>query len=181
MLASYTVGSLVVRGSYLQTNGDGKNGEWGIGVEDKFGAFSVAAGYVKGAATSSYSYTVSGTGTATTVTGKSSTTASYKGAYLAGEYALGKSNVGLLLGHNSSADNNDNGTIATLYGNTTFGATTVAAFISHASAEMTGETTKTTYGVGASYDLGSGAAMVGHVRTDRTKDVLGDLGVTFKF
>ncbi|MEO6299491.1 MAG: hypothetical protein ABIO62_07650, partial [Paracoccaceae bacterium] len=75
----------------------------------------------------------------------------------------------------------DNGMIYTLYGSTTFGATKVTAFASTAQNLIGAETRKTSFGVGASYDLGSGAAIVGNVRTDRTKDTLADLGVTFKF
>ncbi len=165
VLVTYTMGSLIGRVGYQQANGNGVgNGEASIGLEYTMGSLHLAGGYLSGKPSP-----------AVPVAGD------YTGAWLAGEYAIGNSHVGVLVGSNHVSGGADNGTIATLYGNTTFGATTVSAFVSNAQRDLPTETTKTTYGIGASYDLGGGAAMVGHVRTDRTKDTLGDLGVTFKF
>lgn len=156
ILATYTTGGLIARISYLQTNGNGAgHGQTGVSFDYKTGNLSVGLGYT------------SGTG--------------YNGTVFVAEYALGAYNLGFAAGDNSIDGGDDNGMIYTLYGSTTFGATKVQAFVSSASDLMTGETEKTTFGIGGSYDLGSGAAIVGHVRTSRTKDTLGDLGVTFKF
>jgi outer membrane protein OmpU len=163
VLATYTAGSLVVRGSVMSNDHfKGTKPEAAISVAYKVGALSMEAGYVQQSA--------------------SATQTKYNGATLVVEYALGSSNIGLAAGHNGGdVAGAANKTIVTLYGNTKFGATTVAAFASQAGGMAAGETTKTTYGIGASYDLGSGAALVGHVRTDRTKDTLADLGVKFAF
>jgi outer membrane protein OmpU len=158
VLASYTMGGLVARVSYLETNGQGQKGQTGVSVDYKMGALQVGAGYTV------QPNVVGGT-------------AKFNGYVLTGEYALGTSTIGMAYGHN----NNANKGIVTLYGSTTFGATTVQAFVSQAGGMLAGETTKTTYGVGGKYNLGSGAAIVGHIRTDRTKDTLGDIGVTFSF
>ena len=175
ILATYTMGNLIGRLGYQQTGGNGVgNGEASIGVEYTMGSLHLVAGYLDGKANGAGSE-VENPGGAKLVAGSK-----YRGGWIGAQYAIGSSNVGLLAGSNS-ADGYSNQTIVTLYGNTKFGATTVSAFVSSANKEVDADLTKTTYGIGASYDLGGGAAMVGHVRTDRTKDTLGDLGVTFSF
>jgi outer membrane protein OmpU len=166
------MGDLVVRGGYQQTGGqlNGAKNESSVSVAYKMGALSFEVGYLN----------QQGAGSAETAVV---------------EYALGNSNIGLAYGHTSKGISNAVGTlgsytygagnVVTLYGNTTFGATTVTAFVSHASeiylATGATDSTKTTYGVGASYDLGSGAAIVGSIREQYSKKAYADLGVKFAF
>ena len=156
VLVTYTMGDLVVRGGYQQTGGqvNGAKNETSVSAAYKMGALSFELGYLnqQGA------------------TGGSASTAVV-------EYALGNSNIGLAYGNSYD----DFGTILTLYGNTKFGATTVQAFVSQSSKLSATASTKTTYGVGASYDLGSGAAIVGSVRQQYSKKAYADLGVKFAF
>ena len=155
LLVTYTMGDLVVRGGYQQTGGqvNGAKNEASASVAYKMGALSFELGYLN----------QQGSGNASTAVV---------------EYALGNSNIGLAYGHNSY---DAYGNIVTLYGNTTFGATTVQAFVSQSSKLAIASGTKTTYGVGASYDLGSGAAIVGSVRQQYSKKAYADLGVKFAF
>lgn len=181
VLATYTMGDLVVRAAWetgpstgtAAGNLQGAKGEGSVSVAYKIGALSMEAGYVH--------------------RGWSANNLGYSGETLVLEYALGNSNIGIAAGHSVDTSmagvKGDGITTETLYGNTKFGATTVAAFVSHANnldSFIPGTTTaygatSTTYGVGASYDLGSGAAMVGHIRKDWDKGTKADLGVTFSF
>ena len=162
ILVTYSMGSFIGRAGYQQNNGNGVGrGESSVGVEYTMGTVHVAAGYLEGY--------------------QADKVTKYHATYGAADLAIGNSHVGVLLGNNHVDGGNDNGTIATLYGNTKMGATTIQAFVSNAQRQLASETTKTTYGVGAKYDLGSGAAIVGNIQKDRNKDTLGDLGVTFSF
>ncbi|OIQ80166.1 porin [mine drainage metagenome] len=160
VLATYPVGNLIVRGS-VQTgtvNTTGTKNENAVSVFDKFGALSLEAGYVE----------------------KQN---SFHAVTAVAEYALGTANVGLAYGSVKYTATGVTNATTTLYGNTTFGATTVSAFVSN----TTNVAQKSTYGVGASYDLGSGAAIKGAIRKDNglnstgTDDTVADLGVAFKF
>lgn len=154
VLATYTMGSLVVRAGYQsEGNTSASTHESSLSVAYKAGALSFELGGLH----------QNGSGSAETAVV---------------EYALGNSNIGLAYGHNGW---DAYGNIVTLYGNTKFGATTVQAFVSHSSKLAIATGTKTTYGVGASYDLGSGAAVVGSVRQQFAKKVYADLGVKFAF
>lgn len=155
VLVTYTMGDLVVRGGYQQTGGqlNGAKNETSVSAAYKMGALSFELGYLN----------QQGSGNAATAVV---------------EYALGNSNIGLAYGHNNY---DAYGNIVTLYGNTKFGATTVQAFVSQSSKLAIATGTKTTYGVGASYDLGSGAAIVGSVRQQYSKKAYADLGVKFAF
>jgi outer membrane protein OmpU len=167
VLASYTVGSLIVRGSVMSNgNAVGTKTESALSVFDKFGNLSFELGW----ANTDKNFNM--------VTGVV-------------EYAMGSSNIGLAYGTvkygvaGFAPGTRFNTT--TLYGNTTFGAVTVSAFVSN----TTNVAQKATYGIGASYDLGSGAAIAGSVRTDNglngpvngahKQNTYADLGVTFKF
>lgn len=73
-----------------------------------------------------------------------------------------------------------------LNGSYTMGATTVGAYVSQQSelpaAVITGESTsKTAYGLGASYNLGGGASLVGGVERTTQKTTRADFGVSFRF
>lgn len=175
ILATYTMGGFIGRLGYQQTNGNGAgSGEVSIGGEYKIGSLDIVGGYLTGKASGSGSEVENPGGTALGAGVK------YHGGWLGGDYTLGNSHIGLLAGTNA-ADGVQTQTILTLYGTTSFGPTTVTAFASTANKEVDSDTTKASYGIGATYDLGSGAALIGHVRRDRTKNTLADLGVTFKF
>ena len=83
------------------------------------------------------------------------------------------------------ADQED-GVVDTAYGlsaATTFGATTVGGFIQRVNYVAVDTREGNYYGIGASYDLGGGASIVGGI-ADNTRpntDAVADLGVTFKF
>jgi outer membrane protein OmpU len=155
VLVTYTMGSLIMRAGY-QSNGNttNANGEASVSVDYSAGAFKVGAGYLH----------QKGTGGEYTVQA---------------EYGFGNSTVGVAAGHGF----NNAGNIYTLYGSTTFGATTVQAFVSSRQKLVAalGETEKTTYGIGAKYDLGSGASIVGSVRRDEFKATYADIGAEFAF
>ena len=176
VLAIYTMGDLVARASW-QTNGNaiGTAGEGALSFDYKVGAFKIAAGYVHS---------------------DSNGAGGYAGSTVVIEYALGNSMLGLAAGNNSGSYTGGsdffygsptqpalNKTIVTLYGSTKFGATTVEGFVSQAGGldTIAKELTKTTYGVSASYDLGSGAAVVGSIQTTRKKNTYVDLGASFSF
>ncbi|MBI1220228.1 MAG: porin [Rhodobacteraceae bacterium] len=174
VLVTYTVGTLVVRASYESHNNlTATKGEAAVSVAYKTGPLSFELAYVD----NQHSAAVAQFG--------------YQGYTGIVEYALGNSNVGLAYG--SSKDTTPANVkeksinTVTLYGNTKFGATTVQAFVSNTSVPAPGGVAmtnfrKVTYGLGGSYDLGSGAAMVGSVRTTNTKGgTYADLGVTFSF
>lgn len=167
VLVTYTMGNLAVRGSYQShTNTTNAKGEAAVSVAYKVGALSMEAGYVK------------------RPHGAAAGTAGYTGATIVFEYALGNSNIGFAAGQNKNTSaagvKAANINVETLYGNTKFGATTVQAFVSHAN-NLPAADSSTTYGIGAKYDLGSGAAIVGSVRKDWNKATYADLGASFSF
>lgn len=78
----------------------------------------------------------------------------------------------------------DNNPVDNAYGlgvSSVFGATTVMGYVQKA--EFTNNTDVTWYGLGASYDLGGGASVVGGIADDDIagSDPVADLGVKFKF
>ncbi|WP_323040547.1 porin [Gemmobacter sp.] len=66
-----------------------------------------------------------------------------------------------------------------LNGSYTFGATTVSGYVANESVLL--GLTKTSYGLGASYDLGGGASVVGGIERTTMKETRADLGVSFRF
>ncbi|MBI1220227.1 MAG: porin [Rhodobacteraceae bacterium] len=175
VLATYTVGTLVVRASYQSHNNlSATKGEAALSVAYKAGPLSFELGYVDNKRSASIAQL------------------GYQGYTGVVEYALGNSNIGLAYGSSKDTDGatgvkDKSVNTVTLYGNTKFGATTVQAFVSNTSVPapggvVTANFRKVTYGLGGAYDLGSGAAMVGSVRTTNTKGgTYADLGVTFSF
>lgn len=97
-------------------------------------------------------------------------------AFLGGAYNFGDGNVGLNL-YNFEHPGFDDIRQVTLYGNYTFGATTVRAVITDV--DYPGQ--KTGYGIGADYDLGNGARVSGSYQRDTYGDKVADLGVRFNF
>lgn len=73
-----------------------------------------------------------------------------------------------------------------LNGSYTMGATTIAAYVANQSetpfARVAGKTpSKSSYGLGASYNLGGGASIVGGIERTTQKSTRADLGVSFRF
>ena len=74
---------------------------------------------------------------------------------------------------------NDNTTKGSVYGSATFDQITAKAFVARQDAAP-GIATRTTWGIGADYDLG-GATLRGGIARNTAKDTLADFGVTFSF
>jgi outer membrane protein OmpU len=173
ILATYSVGDLNVRMSYVTPNQSiadlpagqseeisiadlpaGQSEEISISADYKFGAITVSAAYaMDGNAISDNDL-----------------------LFLGAEYAFnGVGNVGLLY------FSDDNGAasydLVTLYGNYTFDAITVRAYVGFS--EDLG-TEDTSFGLGADYDLG-GARLSGSIQQGYTGDMRADVGVRFDF
>ena len=91
--------------------------------------------------------------------------------------------VGFALARNGEGANKINKYV--LNGSYTMGATTIGAYIANQSvlpvALTTKGATKTAYGLGASYNLGGGASVVGGIERTTQKNTRADLGVSFRF
>lgn len=95
------------------------------------------------------------------------------GHFIGAAYAINDAaNVGL----NYIDEDAVGGAIITLYGNYTFGATTVRAYVADADVDDT----DTAFGLGADYDLG-GARLSGAIQSGYDGNMVADLGVRFDF
>ncbi|OZA11175.1 MAG: hypothetical protein B7Y02_09200 [Rhodobacterales bacterium 17-64-5] len=159
ILVSYSVGDLNVRLSQVdpdQTD-TSDDPELGISADYAFGAVTVSAAYVDNAL---------GNATADAL-------------FLGAQYAFNDAgNVGILYFDYNEAGAGADSTRVTLYGNYTFGATTVAAYV--ANDDQLGLTTDTAYGLGVSYDLG-GARAAFDIHQNYSEDTIAGLGVRFDF
>ena len=165
LFASYTVGDLVARVSYINPDqrvdnlGFGNKEELSVSFDYKVGQFSVGAGYVSNA----------GFVEDREIFG------------LTSEYALNDTtNIGLQYvnfkpGIGDAADEEAG---FTLYGNTKFGDIGVGAFISSSDANYTED--DIAFGIGASYDLG-GANLAGTIQKGFLGETYADVGVSFSF
>lgn len=176
ILVTYNLGKFTANAAW-ESNGDSTaaKGEGSISVSYTGGPLKFELGYVHQSR-----YTGHG---------------GYSGETFVTEYAQGKTTFGLAIGYNKSdagllnRDNLAKGqpgldkTIATIYVIRKFNAMTLQAFYSQSTGidTLSGEVRKTSYGAGGSYDLGPGASFVFGAHTDRTKDVIGDLGLKFSF
>ncbi|MEH7827691.1 porin [Gemmobacter denitrificans] len=154
IFASYSVGDFTGRISYAtpdQTTAAAVNEEISLSVDYASGPFSVSlAAYQDGAGI-----------------------ANNDGFFVGAAYAINdQANVGLNYIDEDSAP----GKVITLYGNYTFGATTVRAYV----ADMDAAGADTAFGLGADYDLG-GARLSGSIQSDYAGDMNADLGVRFDF
>ena len=159
--AIYEMGSVILRASYLtpdQTGVTAKtpaagNAETAVSVDYHAGNLSLGAGYVSnGAYTTNNDYIVSA------------------------EYALGSYNIGAIYQDGDTFGAVGDKALITLYGNTTFGATTVNAYV--ASGGPAGSSTGVGLGVG--YDIG-GATLLGSIQRTLAKNTVADFGVKFSF
>ena len=162
LFASYTVGDLVARVSYVtpdQTQEDdaaGREDELSVSFDYKVGQFSLGAGYV---------------GNGNFVDGQD--------AYaLTAEYALNDTTaVGLQYINQDRIGPADESGV-TLYGRTEFSGVGVGAFIS--TTDRDSAVDDVAYGIGASYDLG-GATLAGTIQKGFDDNTYADVGVRFSF
>ncbi|NBE07165.1 porin [Paragemmobacter ruber] len=98
-------------------------------------------------------------------------------AFLGAAYAISDvANVGLNYYDNGTIAGVDVGDQVTLYGNYTFGATTVRAYAS----DLEGAS-NTAFGIGADYALGEGTRLSGSIQSGFASETVADLGVRFNF
>ncbi len=155
---AYSISGVNLKASFVQTDQTtdnsgliaGDDDEWSIAADYTFGQVTLAAAYAENAA-------------------------GFEGndlVFVGAAYAF--SDVG-----NVGINYNDNGFVAesvTLYGNYTFGATTVGAYVT----DLDEAGADTAYGVGVSYDLG-GADLAASVQSGFDSDITTDVGVSFSF
>ncbi|MBJ2152403.1 porin [Paracoccus sp. IB05] len=91
----------------------------------------------------------------------------YDAYFLGGAYNFGDGNVGLNFYNYDNPALNDSYNQITLYGNYTFGATTLRAYIS----DLDADGADTAYGIGADYSLGEGARISGSIQRGFGSDV----------
>jgi outer membrane protein OmpU len=175
IFAQYTVGDFTVRGSVVNPNqvssNDPLDKEYGISADYTWNGFELSAAAVQ-----------NGLG----LDGNDQ--------YFAGaRYGFNDvGHVGLLYNDNGDFDidytdlNGDPanisanlGTSWTLFGDYTFGLTTVNGYVAHNDADDINET-NTAYGIGAKYDLG-GAFVAGSIQQDFQERMTADMGVQFNF
>ncbi|WP_283176357.1 porin [Gemmobacter sp. 24YEA27] len=95
--------------------------------------------------------------------------------FIGGAYNFGDGNVGL--NYYNYDDSVDDVSQVTLYGNYTFGATTLKAYVSDL--DLSGA--DTAYGIGADYSLGEGARLSGAIQSGFAGQTVADVGVRFDF
>lgn len=163
LYASYTVGDLVARVSYIDYDQFDRDNpdtptdeEIGVSLDYSFGAFAVGLGYVSNA-----------TGLA-----------DYDVWAILGEYALNSnSSIGLQL---IGEDGEENDLTYTLYGRTALaGGVTLGGFISGVDSDATYEN-DFAIGIGVDYDLG-GATLAGTIQQGFDDNTYADIGVRFSF
>jgi outer membrane protein OmpU len=173
LFASYSVGNLVARVSYIdydQTGDNGKENETGIALDYTAGAYKLGFGYVTNA---------------TGVDG-------YDVWALLGEYALNDAtNVGLQFIGEDGADgvdvngdgdatNDGNDMTYTLYGNTKLASGIgLTGFVSGVDSDVT-YVNDYAIGLGANYDIG-GATIAGTIQQGFDDQTYADLGISFSF
>lgn len=161
LFASYSVGDLVLRASYIDydqtgANVNGKDDETGISVDYTAGSYKLGFGYVSNAAG----------------------TPDYDVYALLGEFALNDmTNVGVqYIGENGAEEDQT----LTLYGNTKLASGIgLGAFVTAIDSD---EVLDNDYaiGIGANYDLG-GATVAGTIQQGYDDDTYADLGINFSF
>jgi outer membrane protein OmpU len=158
LFASYSVGNLVARVSYIDydqlSSADAE--ETGISLDYTAGAYKLGFGYVTDAAG----------------------TADYDVWALLGEYAMNDStNIGLQL---IGEDGAENDMTYTLYGNTKLASGIgLGAFVSGVDSDVT-YANDYAIGLGANYDIG-GATIAGTIQQGFDDQTYADLGINFSF
>lgn len=159
LFASYSVGNLVARVSYIdydQTGDNGKEDEIGVSFDYTAGAYKLGFGYVTDAAGA----------------------LDYDVWALLGEYALNDmTNIGLQY---IAEDGAENDATLTLYGNTKMASGIgVGAFISGVDSDVA-YANDYAIGIGANYDIG-GATIAGTIQQGFDDSTYADLGINFSF
>ncbi|MBN8631125.1 MAG: porin [Rhodobacterales bacterium] len=158
LFASYSVGDLVARVSYIDYDQtvSTDNEETGISLDYTAGAYKVGFGYVTDAGG----------------------TADYDVWALLGEYAMNDStNIGLqFIGENGA----ENDLTYTLYGNTKLASGIgLGAFVSGVDSDVA-YANDYAIGIGANYDIG-GATIAGTIQQGFNDETYADLGINFSF
>jgi outer membrane protein OmpU len=167
LFAEYAVGDFVARISLVNPDQTGATA-----VEEEL---SISVDYVTGPFSLSAAYATNGAG----IDGNDL-------FFIGGEYALNDTvNIGLQYfdnGNDGTGAGGDLGTHVTLYGNATFGATTVRGYVASYDDEdgVQGFTEDFAIGIGADYDLG-GATLAGSIEKGFNDETRGSLGVKFSF
>lgn len=159
LFASYSVGSVVLRASYIdydQTGASAKEDEVGVSMDYSTGPYKLGIGYVSNAAGN----------------------VDYDVYALLGEYAINENtNVGLQL---IGEDGAENDTTFTIYGNTKLASGVgLGAFLSGVDSDFA-YANDYAIGIGASYDLG-GASVAGTIQQGFNDETYADLGINFSF
>ncbi|NBE07164.1 porin [Paragemmobacter ruber] len=160
--ATYSFGGANLYFSYV--NPDQTVSTLPVGISEEIG---IAADYTAGQFTVAAAFTSDAAG----IVGNDI-------AFIGAAYAINDAaNVGLNYYDNgTTAGGVDRGNQATIYGNYTFGATTVRAYLSDRENDP-----DTAYGIGADYALGEGARLSGSIQGDFNGNTAADLGVRFNF
>ena len=160
--ATYSFGGANLYFSYV--NPDQRISTLPVGVSEEIG---IAADYTAGQFTVAAAFTADAAG----IDGNDI-------AFIGAAYAINDAaTIGLNYYDNgTTAAGVDRGNQATLYGNYTFGATTLRAYLSDIENDP-----DTAYGIGADYALGEGARLSGSIQGDFDGDTAADLGVRFNF
>ncbi len=141
---------------YASTLPVGTDEEVGIAVDYTAGAFTVAA-----------AYTANGAGIQDNDIG-----------FIGAAYAINEAaNVGINLYDNGTIGGVDVPDQITLYGNYTFGATTLRGYV--ADLDLAGA--DTAFGIGADYALGAGTRVSGSIQSGFAGETVADVGVRFNF
>ena len=163
LFASYSVGNLVARASYI----DYDQTDAGDPLTPTDEEMSISLDYTAGAYKLGFGYVQNGAGAA-----------DYDVWALLGEYALNDStNIGLQY---IAEDGQNNDATVTLYGNTKLASGIgLGAFISGIDSDVT-YANDYAIGVGANYDIG-GATIAGTIQQGFNDETYADLGINFSF
>lgn len=164
VFASYSISGVNLRASYVNPNQTlstlpaGVGSESSISADYSTGQFTVSAAYVNNAGS---------------VRGD-------KVYFVGAEYAVNDmANVGLLYFKQNDAGIVPDVNRTTLYGNYKMDATTLKGYVAHDN--NVANLTKTSFGIGADYDLGGGARFSGDIHRNYGKQTVAGLGVRFDF
>ncbi|QYK41612.1 MAG: porin [Paracoccaceae bacterium] len=166
LFASYSVGDLVARISYVNPNQNVTDLPVGVAEE-----ISISANYKAGAFTVSAAFAANGN----FIDGNDI-------GFIGAEYEIQPGTaIGLqLFDHGKTGAGADKGSSVSLYGRTKLAnGLGLGAFVSSANSK-TGVAEKTAYGIGFDYDLG-GATLAGTIQKSHSDTTYADLGIRFSF
>ena len=178
--ATYSISDVNLYFSYVNPDQrpDDRDFVYGIGLDDEIG---LAADWTNGQISLAAAVNLSSAGYT-----------NFDTYFIGGAYNFGDGNVGLNYYYYDDKDGHYSGVVGgdltqvTLYGNYTFGATTLRAYVS----DLDVSGTDTAYGIGADYSLGEGARISGSIQSGfgdfastglTNNETKADLGVRFDF